>query len=237
MSDIIVEADELCVDFPIKEIPPEMKTAEGGAAPGATARFVEYGGQAYLRALDHVSFRIEPGERIGIWGKNGAGKTTLLRAMRGVYPPTSGKLNVVGATQSLFNLAFGLNDDATGWENIILRGVLMGATPEEMYEKSERIADFSELGPFLDMPLRSYSSGMRMRLAFSVATELPSDILLMDEWISVGDVDFRKKVSDRLQAQLQDTRILLIASHNRVLLDQICTRTMTLSEGRIVEWS
>lgn len=200
----------------------------------SSSRINYAGGQTVIRALNGVSFQITAGERVGIWGPNGSGKTTLLRALRGVYSPCAGELFVRGETQSFLNLTFGLNDDASGWENILLRGVLMGARPRDIRSKLSRIAEFSGLGEFLDMPLRSYSAGMRMRLALSVALELKSDILLMDEWLSVGDVDFRKKAAERMREAVKESKILVIASHNRKLIEGLCTRILTLEEGRVV---
>ncbi|WP_417467344.1 ABC transporter ATP-binding protein [Maricaulis sp.] len=231
-DDVYIRARDLCIDFPVAA-GRALDDSEGGG-PASAGRFVTVNKSRYLRAIDHMSFDVEVGERIGIWGKNGSGKTTLLRALRGVYAPTAGEVEVGGRIQSFFNLSFGMNDDATGYENILLRGVLMGATPAQMRQLTEEIAAFSELGEFLNMPLRSYSAGMRMRLGFSVALALPSDILLMDEWLSVGDVDFRRKASDRLKAFVQASKLLVIASHNRKMLDGLCTRIFTIDGGCIV---
>ncbi len=232
MSAPFIEARELCIDFPISAgHPPDRGD---GARPESAGRLIDVAGRTFLRALDSVSLTLRPGERLGVWGKNGSGKTTLLRTLRGVYPPTSGALTVCGQTQSFFNLSFGFNEDATGYENILLRGVLMGATPKQMKALSPQISDFTELGEFLSLPLRNYSAGMRMRLAFSVAMALPADILLMDEWLSVGDVDFRQKAADRMKEVVETTKVLVITSHNRMMLEGVCTRIITLNEGRIV---
>jgi lipopolysaccharide transport system ATP-binding protein len=231
-QDVYIRARDLCIDFPVAASRPMED--ENVGRPSAAGRFVTIGKRRFLRAIDQMNFGIEVGERIGIWGKNGSGKTTLLRTLRGVYPPTGGEVEVRGRVQSFFNLSFGMNEDATGYENILLRGVLMGATPAMMRKLTPEIAAFSELGEFLSMPMRSYSAGMRMRLGFSVALSLPSDILLMDEWLSVGDVDFRRKASDRLKVFVQASKLLVIASHNRKMLDGLCTRIFTIEEGRIV---
>ncbi|WP_417478940.1 ABC transporter ATP-binding protein [Maricaulis maris] len=197
-------------------------------------RFRRNGKNVVFRALDGLDITIGSGERVGIWGRNGSGKTTLLRTLRGVYPPVEGELEVSGQVQSFLNMTFGMNDDASGWENILLRGVVMGATPALMRELSPRIAEFSELGEFLSLPLRRYSAGMRMRLAFSIAMELPSDIILMDEWLAVGDGHFRDKAADRLQNAIASSKILVVASHNINLLKNVCTRVIELNEGVVL---
>lgn len=230
MSDVLISARGLSVGFPMGG-----KAPPGVSLDGPDSRFVRGKRGLSLMALRDIDLDIRAGERVGVWGKNGSGKTTLLRTLRGVYPPMSGTLERVGEIQSFFNISFGLNEDATGYENIIIRGVLMGASPAEMRRRTPEIAEFSELGDFLNYPVRQYSSGMRMRLAFAVATALPSDILLMDEWLAVGDVDFRQKVADRLKDVVRSSKILVIASHNRRILDAVCNRLITLKDGRIVD--
>lgn len=232
MSDAHIHAHDLSVEFPVSA---DIASAGSGDAPEATGRIIKQGHGGVLRALNRVELSIEAGERVGVLGKNGSGKTTLLRALRGVYPPSHGSLEVRGTVQSFFNISFGMNEDATGYENILIRGVLMGASPRQMKALTPDIAAFSELGSFLKAPVRQYSTGMRMRLAFSVATALPADILLMDEWLSVGDIDFREKVADRLNDVVKASKILVIASHNKRILEATCNRMITLSEGRIVE--
>ena len=231
MEDAVIEANNVCVDFPM---------GGGGKKPGAAGgegaydgRLLVHGKRTLFRALNNINLKVRPGERIGLWGNNGSGKTTLLSTLRGVYPPTSGSLVMRGTTQSFFNLSFGFNQDATGYENILLRGVLMGGTPKQMANLTDDIAAFSELGDFLDLPMRGYSAGMRMRLAFSIATALPADILLIDEWLSVGDVEFREKAAARLIDLVAESRVLVMASHNRALLQQLCTRIIELRAGRI----
>lgn len=232
MPEASISAAGLCIDFPISRRRHEGKAIDSGAN-SVGGRFIEQHGAHYLRAISKVDLNAVSGERVGIWGRNGSGKTTFLKALRGVYPPSEGTLEVQGSIQSFFNLSFGLNDDATGYENIMLRGVLMGAKPSKIRELMPEIAEFSELGPYLEMPVRSYSAGMRMRLAFSVASALPADILLMDEWLSVGDVDFRRKAAAKLKAVVQSSKILVITSHNRSILESVCTRLITLDGGKV----
>ena len=231
MSDCSIKAERLSIEFPTPAVP-AGQSDDGELA--SAARFVTRGGRSYLRAIDKIDLQIEAGERVGIWGKNGSGKTTLLSTLRGVYPPSGGSLSIRGETQSFLNLAYGFNADASGFDNILIRGVLMGGTPDKMRAQVDSIADFSELGPYLSLPLRQYSAGMRMRLAFAIAMSLPSDILLMDEWISVGDIEFREKASEKLRDIVRQSKILVIASHSRPLLERLCNRVIVLDQGKIV---
>jgi len=189
----------------------------------------------YIRSLDMLRFEIEAGERVGLIGHNGSGKTTLLRALSGVYAPTSGTLDVAGRVASLLDISLGMDPDATGYENILMRGIVMGMGPKKMLAKIDEIAEFTDLGEYLNMPLRSYSSGMQMRLAFAVSTCIEAEILLMDEWISVGDADFQDKAADRLNNLIKTTPILVIATHSPELVRKVCTRKIQLEHGRIIQ--
>lgn len=187
-----------------------------------------------VRAVDGVSLHIPDGERVGLYGHNGSGKTTLLRALSGIYEPTSGRLDVSGTVTSLLDIATGFDTDATGYENIILRGITMGHAPKRIRPHIDEIAEFSGLGEYLKLPVRTYSSGMMMRLAFSISTSVGSDILLMDEWLSVGDDDFKARVSERLTHLINRSAIVVIASHDKDLLARTCNRILHVSHGKIV---
>ena len=151
-----------------------------------------------VRALQNVSFAIDEGQRVGIVGHNGAGKSTLLRLLAGIYPPSSGERFVEGHISSLFDIALGFEGEASGWENIGFRSYLQGETPKTIKDKIQPIAEFSELGDFLKMPVRYYSAGMAVRLAFSIATAIEPEILLVDEVLSVGDMAFQDKARRRM---------------------------------------
>ena len=170
-------------------------------------------------------------------GNNGAGKTTLLRVLAGVYAPTSGLLKTSGRITALLDIALGMESESTGYENILIRGILLGISPKIIANKIDEIAEFSELGKFLNMPLRTYSSGMLLRLAFSVSTCMPSDILLMDEWLSVGDEGFSKKASLKLSSLIDEASILVLASHSKDLIKKNCTRVFISENGRFEEIS
>ena len=187
-----------------------------------------------VKALDGISFNLEKGTRLGLLGHNGSGKTTLLRVLSGVYAPTSGKLITQGRIASLLDVSMGLDPDARGFENIYLRGVLEGLKPKDIRNKIDDIANFSELGDFLNFPVRTYSSGMMIRLAFAISTSINAEILLMDEWLSVGDASFNTKATRRLNDLVKKASILVIASHDEDLINKTCNRIMRLDHGNIV---
>ncbi|MCL4149974.1 UNVERIFIED_CONTAM: hypothetical protein GTU68_061276, partial [Idotea baltica] len=171
-------------------------------------------GRSGVRAIDNISLTLKDGDRLGIFGHNGAGKSTLLRVLAGVYPPTSGSIEIEGRVSGLFSLGLGINKEATGIENIELKGLMYGMKRRDIRALMPEIAEFSELGPFLHMPVKTYSSGMVMRLLFATANALKPDILLLDEWISSGDRSFKDKVDARLNAMMETTPIVIIASHD-----------------------
>ena len=188
-----------------------------------------------VRALENVSFEIKPGDRVGLIGHNGAGKSTLLRVVSGIYEPQQGKLDVQGKVATLLDLSLGVDPEATGYENIMYRGILLGLTRKEIRAKANEIAEFTDLGDYLNMPVRTYSSGMQLRLAFAVSTSVEADILLMDEWLSVGDRTFAEKAAKRLQDLVARTPILMLASHSMALIKQVCNRAFLLERGVVTE--
>ena len=190
-------------------------------------------GRVIVKALEDISFEFNDGERIGLLGHNGAGKSTLLRALSGVYVPSYGNAHIDGEVGSLIDLSLGINPEATGRENVYIRGALLGLTKREIAENFESIVDFSELGDFIEMPVRTYSSGMHLRLAFAVSTVVRPEILLMDEWLSVGDESFKHKAEARLTEVVDSTKILVIATHSRELLEKTCTRAIWLEHGQV----
>jgi ABC-type polysaccharide/polyol phosphate transport system ATPase subunit len=186
-----------------------------------------------VRALNNVTLNIEDGDRVGLIGGNGAGKTTLLRVLAGIYYPTRGRIHSSGKISALLDVAVGVNPEATGRENIILRGMYMDIHPHEMREHVDEVAEFTELGPYLDMPARTYSAGMMVRLAFAVSTCIPPEILLMDEWLSAGDVRFLDKAQRRMETFVGSSSILVLASHSAELLRKWCNRGILLQQGQI----
>ena len=186
-----------------------------------------------VRALDDINLRIEDGERVGLLGCNGSGKSTLLRVLGGVYAPTTGRAEVSGSIGSLLDINLGTDGESTGIENIYLRGTLLGMTREEIDRELPKMVEYSELGNFINLPMKTYSSGMQMRVAFTVSTQSASDILRMDEWLAVGDQNFQRKAEERLSRLVEQTKILVIASHSQDLIKRVCTRAVWLDHGRM----
>ena len=230
----LIEAREMKVEFPIMNSSHRslkkmlMKAATGGRVAADAGKYV------VVTALDSLNFRIESGERVALLGHNGSGKTTLLRALAGVYTPSGGELTVVGNITSLLDISLGMDPEATGVENIFLRGTLMGLTRNEIEARFDAIAAFADIGEFLNLPVRTYSSGMQMRLAFAVSTSIHTDIILMDEWLSVGDADFSAKASTRLNELVEGASILVLATHSPDLMRDTCNRCLRLEHGTMV---
>ena len=191
------------------------------------------GNRLRVRALEDVSLAFEHGDRIGLVGPNGAGKTTLLRVLAGAYEPTRGQVQRRGRTASLLKMSLGIDSEATGYENIMTRGLFLGLMPEQVRERMDEIAAFTELGDYLAMPVHTYSAGMRLRLAFAVCTSFEPEILLMDEWLGVGDRAFVEKAKHRLEEFVDRAAILVLASQNAALLERICTTGIVLDAGTV----
>jgi lipopolysaccharide transport system ATP-binding protein len=230
-----IRAKDLVVEFPLfYNTHRSIKNAVLHATTGG--RLARHAGKiSGVRALDSLNFEIKKGDRVGLIGHNGSGKTTLLRVLAGAYEPSFGALHLQGRVASLLDISLGLDQDATGHENILFRGIMMGLTAAEIRQKKNDIAAFTELGDFLDMPIRTYSSGMQLRLAFAVSTSVDADIIVMDEWLSVGDAAFQSKASERLQKMVDGASILVIASHNQDLIKNVCNRVFRMEHGKILE--
>jgi lipopolysaccharide transport system ATP-binding protein len=191
------------------------------------------GGHVSIEALKNLDLEIVSGDRIGIVGHNGSGKSTLLRLLSGIYEPSAGEIQRTGSISSLVDISLGINPESTGRENIFLRGKLLGLSRKEIDEKIDEIIEFSELGDYINLPVRIYSSGMLLRLAFAVSTSITADILIMDEWLSVGDGSFAERASKRLRELVDNSEILVIASHTRSLIEETCNKVVWLEHGVI----
>jgi len=239
---IEIVASNLTLDIPIYDprarsfrhamLRPIANTLRGATYIGGNIQ--KSNGVVVVRAIDNVSFRIDHGERVGIIGHNGAGKTTLLRAMAGIFEPTGGSMMTCGQIMPLFNLMEGLMPESTGREFIRIRGVLLGLEPRQIDPLIDEVAEFCELGDYIDMPVRTYSTGMLVRVAFAVATSVTSDILLFDELIGAGDARFLKKGEERLRRFAQRSSIVVIATHNHDILLKWCTRALLLDHGSLI---
>lgn len=203
-----------------------------GMATGGKVGLTETG-KTIVRSLEDINLEIKSTERVGIIGHNGAGKSTLLRVLGRVYEPTQGYATIVGKVGSLIGISLGIDGEATGLENIYLRSALLGIDRKVVERELPELISFSGLGEFINMPVRTYSTGMHMRLAFAVSTMITPDILLMDEWLSVGDEAFKRKAEDRLNNLIDRANILVLASHSRTLIERCCTKVIWLEHGRI----
>jgi ABC-type polysaccharide/polyol phosphate transport system, ATPase component len=226
--------NNVCVDFPIynttgRSLKNQLMQAATGGRMGSNER-----GRVVVRALQKISLDLKEGDRLGVIGHNGAGKSTLLRVISGVYEPIEGFLDIKGKITSMIDLSIGMDGEATGIENIYLRGALLGFNRKWLSSKVSDIVDFAGLGDFIRMPLRTYSTGMQMRLAFSIATLVQPEIILMDEWLNVGDADFQKKAQHRLQEIVKKSSILVIATHSPELVAKVCNRTIRLDRGTLI---
>lgn len=227
--------DKASVDIPIfNSQGRSLKKSLIGFATGGMIGLSD-SGKTIVRSLDNVSLEIGAQERVGLIGHNGAGKSTLLRVFSRVYTPTSGKAKIEGKIGSLIDVSLGIDPEATGIENVYLRAALLGISKKDVDSQLEELIAFSELGEFINMPVRTYSSGMHMRLAFSVSTMISPDILLMDEWLSVGDQGFQKKAEERINKLIERSNILVIASHSRSLIERCCDRVLWLEHGRLID--
>ncbi|HEY6797246.1 MAG TPA: ABC transporter ATP-binding protein [Kineosporiaceae bacterium] len=187
-----------------------------------------------VKALQGVSFDVEHGKVMGVIGSNGAGKSTLMRTVAGILPPTSGRIEVNGRVSTLLALGVGFNSALSGRENVTLGGLAAGLTRAEITEKYEEIAAFAELEDFMDMPMRTYSSGMYSRLAFAVAVHMDPDILIIDEALSAGDAHFKKKASDKMAELVAKAHTMLVVSHALGTIKELCDEAIWLHKGKLV---
>lgn len=229
-----IQLDHVVVDIPIYDAGNRsLKNNILAAATGGQIRSRVNSKQVVIRPIDDVSLSIEHGARLGLLGHNGAGKSTLLRVLAGIYEPTGGSIEIQGDVASMFDIGFGMDPESSGWENIVLRGMYLGYSRDEILHRSTEIAILTGLGEFLDMPLRTYSAGMATRLAFAVSTSIKPDILLIDEGIGAGDAAFLVQANERMKTFIGDAGILVMASHSNDLLRAWCTEGLWMEHGRI----
>lgn len=184
-------------------------------------------------ALTGINLDLSDGARLGLIGPNGAGKSSLLRMMAGIYSPSSGSVAISGKTVSMFDLSYGMDEEATGHENLEIAGTMLGFSRADILAISDEIEEFSELGSALARPIKTYSAGMRMRLAFGLVSSIDADILLIDEIIGVGDAHFVKKASQRIADRIAKTKILVLASHAESVLKDFCTTGLVMNAGKV----
>src|SRR5690606_2210330 len=229
---MFLHADNITMEFPLGR-GGHAAAAAGGDGEPLGGRIVHRRGKAWVRALDDVTLRLESGDRLALVGHNGSGKSTLLRVLAGVYYPDAGEVSASTGGSCICNMSLGMRQEATGYRNLVLKGLMAGRTRAEVDALVPSIAEFTGLGPYLDMPLHTYSQGMAMRLAFAATTALSSDILVMDEWIGAGDASFQEKIVQRTNEFVQRSGILVVASHSTALLRRIANKAAWLEHGRI----
>ena len=230
INQAMIDVRGLTLDFPGHR----CSTPVDAAMPkSAKAQQLNKTTDGKIRVLDDISFTAVPGDRIGLIGKNGAGKSTLLRTLAGIYRPSSGYQYVNGRISTLFSSNLGFNTEATGYENIQLSGRLLGLSGKAISDLTPDIVEFCELGDFLDLPLRTYSSGMRLRLGFAIATSIQPELLLVDEVFGAGDRSFREKANKRVQTVMAKASLLMLASHADNVITAMCTKAMWMENGRI----
>lgn len=207
-----------------------LKTLTGGV--------IQRGGNSQkrvvVRALDDISLDLKVGDRLGLIGHNGAGKSTLLRVMAGIYKPTFGTAVIRGHVSQLFDISLGIMMDDSGYENIYNIGIYLGLSKQEIKDRLADIADFTELGEFLDLPVRTYSTGMMTRLSFAIATSVQPDILLLDEGLGAGDARFASKVKSRVDRLVEHSSLMVLASHSDTMIEDMCNKAAILEKGKIV---
>ena len=232
---VAIIIDDVSIDIPIYDVSQaSLRKAVLGRTIGG--RFAQSGSHLTVKALKNVTFAAHDGDRIALVGDNGSGKSTLLRVASRVYPPTSGHVTITGNVAPMFDATLGMSMDATGLENIQIAGTIWGMTRTQIKNSLDDIADFTELGDYLRVPVRTYSNGMMLRLAFAIATARDPEILLIDEIIGVGDAAFFGKAFARLHKLAQRSRILMVAAHQDDTLRQLCDKAIWLSHGSLVRY-
>ena len=226
-----IVAKDACVDFPIFDAKSRsLKKTVMGLVGGNITTETKV---PVIEALSHIDLTLEHGARVGLVGHNGAGKSTLLRLLSGIYEPTRGTAEIQGRVAPVFDLGVGMDPEVSGLENIIVRGLFLGMTRKQMEQRIDDIADFTELGDFLRMPLRTYSTGMRIRLALGVVTSIDPEILILDEGIGAVDAAFLEKSKNRLKELVERAGLLVFASHSDEFLRDLCDTAIWMEHGRI----
>ena len=230
--------DNVSVDFPVYGARRSFRKA---LFERATGGLVEQGegrhqGMLVVKALTNISLRLHEGDRVGLVGHNGAGKSTLLRVLAGVYEPISGRVLVSGKVTPLFDMMPGLDGEDTGYQNIVTMGMFFGMSRDEVEARIPEIEEFTELGEYLGLPVRTYSAGMTARLGFAVATAIDPGILLIDEGIGAGDARFAERMAQRMEEFVGRSRIIVLASHSQAMLSSMCNKAALMHEGRLINF-
>lgn len=227
-----IQLTDVSVDYPLQHL--QNRSFIGAMKDAAVGGTIKVGKTVYIRALDGISFELKDGDRLGLLGRNGAGKTTLLKTMAGILPPVEGRVRVEGRISPLISMMLGLDSEASGYENIRIRGRLMGFRDEQIEAITAEVAAFTELEDYLHLPLKTYSSGMRARLTFGASTAFKPEILILDEWLGTGDIEFRNKAAKHLLSLIDSAGIFVFATHSRDLHKRISNKGAVLNKGRVL---
>jgi len=229
-----IQLDSVSIEFPIYNV--DARSLKKQLISFSTGgKILKSAHQSMLvKALDDVSLRINDNDSVGVIGCNGSGKSTLLRLLAGIYEPASGEVDIKGKISSILDMNLGLNPEATGYENIIMRGILLGYSKQQMLAKLDDIAEFTELGDYLATPVRTYSTGMMLRLAFGVVTSIEPEILLLDEVVGTGDSHFIEKAKARLTNLIKSSNIVVLSSHAIEIIEQLCNKVLIMHKGKAV---
>lgn len=228
-----IDLKDISVDFPVYNVNARsfkkqfLRLATGGSVIGDTRNHV------VVKALNDISISFKNGDRIGLIGHNGSGKSTFLRLLARIYEPSAGHIKIDGNVSPMLDITHGIETEFTGKENIIIRGTVLGLTRAQIQEKIAEIADFSGLGDYLSMPIRTYSNGMFVRLAFAISTSINPDILLIDEVFGAGDSDFMEKARKKMLSLLQQSSIVVMATHSDELIKELCNKALLLEGGKV----
>lgn len=231
---MFLRAKDITLNFPLHTSDSGHSDLSKDASLGGTLYRVKR--KRFVRALHDVSLDLAEGDRLALIGHNGSGKSTLLRVLAGIYHPDAGVVTSDHPVSGIFNINLGFRPEATGYRNIVLKGLVAGKSRREIEAALPAIAEFTDLGPYLDMPLLTYSQGMAMRLAFAVTTHFSNRILVMDEWIGAGDAQFREKIVGRMNGFVDSATIMVVASHSNGLLRRIATKALWLDHGRVYRY-
>lgn len=230
-----VKVKNLKIEYPIHSVS-SLSLRNLIASRVVGGQFKKKINKSVVCAVDDISFDISPGDRVGLIGANGSGKSTLLRALAGIYPPTSGTIEVSGIISTLFGTSLHINDEMSGYENLLLNSLLFTKNYQLTNSQMEEMANFTELGESLKLPLHTYSEGMKVRVSFSSATNIIPDVLLIDEIFGAGDKFFAKKSVDRMTNLIDKSNILFLATHSEHLIKQFCNKALYLSGGKLIKF-
>lgn len=225
---VFIKVNNVSLHYQILERRPAA-SAQSGTTVGAKIDFVN----KRVKALNNVSFELVQGDRLALIGRNGGGKSTLLNVLTGILEPTGGSIETEGEISAIFNVGLGIRRDSTGYKNIKIRCLMAGLNNEEIEEVTQSVVEFAELGDYLHLPVRFYSSGMAMRLNLALSTAIKSEILLLDEWIGTGDTAFREKVAVRMTEFVNQINIVVLASHSMNILKRVCNKALWLEQGNV----